>query len=482
MAESISQATPSQRPPYHHFIPRFLLSNFAVFKNPGRIVPKTSARTKKPAPKPQKLAILDLKSGQFEQGDVADTFGIFDLYRDLDEASRDQYELEKRVSTLENDASKILRTVVQMYDAGKKEVQCLRKDRDLLRRFLFIMMYRNSGFARRFGKSREDYDSDDRQSMLAYMDDKGFQTPKDVWFADIRAFLEVDLTKDPGDLFEDIKQRAYPMDAEWFFAHMQTFFLAFCTPKNAGDEFLLTQNSYSVFEGPSSPGVWTDYHRFAPVSPKIMIVLRSCLLPSTGVGEGEDAKQVLLEKMKSMHIDPSRAGSFLEDLPITRARTNYSRVVNGRVELLPTKMSREKHIFYFPFFPLDHDHVQRINMICLEQASDTMKIVYKSSESLRTALDFYLPDKTPGFKAVYRTAPHNPKYLPLDPQQDGQTSNTRTEDKLLPYLQLLQKVAKQLGSTVKLEYGILDPLEILLVPALKVKQDARYEKLGESSW
>lgn len=298
-----------------------------------------------------------MESGQFKQGDVGDTFGIVDLYRDFNEANRDQHELEKRLSTPEHDASEIFRTVIKMCDAEKKEVQLLRKDRNLLRRFLFIMMYRNSSFARRFEKSREDYDSNDRESMLAYMDDKGFQTPKDVWFANIRAFLEVDLTKDSPDLLKDITQRAYPMDANWFFVHMEIFFLAFCTPKKTGDEFLLTQNSYSVFEGPSSAGIWTDYHRFAPVSPKIMIVLRSCLLPSAGVGEGDDAKQMLLDWMKSMHIDPYTAGSFLEDIQITRARNNYSRVVNGRVELLPTRMSRDKHIYYFPFFPLDHDHV-----------------------------------------------------------------------------------------------------------------------------
>lgn len=111
-----------------------------------------------------------------------------------------------------------------------------------------------------------------------------------------------------------------------------------------------------------------------------------------------------------------------------------------------------------------------------------MAIVYKSPAGLRTALDFYLADKTPGFKAVYRTGPHDRKYLSLVLQQDGQMSNTRPEDKLLPYLQLLHKFARQLRSTVELEYSILDPLETLLVPAMTAEQDARYAKLGESSW
>ena len=159
---------------YHHFIPRLLLENFASFKNPGKIIPRTS-RSKKGPPKPQKLTILDLEADEFMQGKVSDIFGIVDLYRDFDKADGDQQKLEKKLSALEGEASKILKTVKDKYDAGKGEVQLISKDNDLLRRFLFIMMYRNSNFARRFHKSRKDYDADDWGDMLAYMDEKGYR-------------------------------------------------------------------------------------------------------------------------------------------------------------------------------------------------------------------------------------------------------------------------------------------------------------------
>lgn len=398
----------------------------------------------------------------------------------LNEADRDQHKLEKDLSVLESAAGEIAARVKRIYDADKEEVQLVRKDRDLLRRLLFIMMYRNSSFARRFEKSRDEYESDDREEMLAYMDEKGFRTPKEVWFANIRAFLTVDLTKEPPDILEDVTQRAYPMDANWFFMHLQGFFLSFCTPKKTADEFLLTQNAFSAFEGPYSAGIRTDYHRFAPVSPKIMIVLRSLLLPCAGVDEAQEPRRMLLERTKSMHLDPYTAGSCLEDLPITGARNSYSQVVNGRVELLPTRMSRDKHVFIFPFFPLDHEHVQRINMICLEEASGTKAIVYKSRENLRTALDFYLTDRTPGFKAVYRAPLNDPNYSHIALEQDGQLSGSGIEDKLLPYLQLLHKFAKRLGTTLELEYNTIDPLKTVLVPAMSVEQEARYEKLGKS--
>lgn len=440
---------------YHHFIPRLLLENFASFKNPGKIVPKTS-KTKKGPPKPQKLTILDLEAGELKQGKVGDTFGIVDLYREFDNADGEQQILEKRLSALEGAASKILKTVKDRYDAGMGEVQLIRKDKDLLRRFLFIMMYRNSTFARRFDKAREDYNADDREQMLAYMDEKGYRNPRDVWFANIRAFLEVDMAKDVEDLFTELKKRAYQMDADWFLSLIQGSFLAFCTPKNAADEFLLTQNAYSVFEGPSSAGKYTEYHRFAPVTPKVIVVLRSRLLPHAGQGATNDTMQILLERTKQVHLNPDAAGSWLEDLPVAVAGNNYSQVVNGKVEHVPTKMSKDKHIFYFPFFPIDHEHVQKINMICLEQAFETAAIIYKSPESLRTALDFYLTDKTPGFKLVLRARPNGPHSLGTMLQQDEHLSRSRTEDKFLTYLQLLHSFARQLGSRVELDYNRVD--------------------------
>ena len=478
MPESSSQAGPPEPSQYHHFIPRFLLRNFAVFKNPGRSVPKTSQKSKNRAPKPQKLAIIDLQSGDFKQGDVGDTFGIVDMYRDFEDADRDQHKLEKKLSVLESDAGVIIARVKQLYDAGKKEVQLLRKDRDLLRRFLFIMMYRNTIFAGRFEKARENYDSNDREKLLAYMDEKGFQRPRDVWFANIRAFLEADLTKESPDVLSDIIQGAYPMDATWFVMHLQSSFLAFCTPRNDADEFLLTQNVYSCFEGPSGADLYSDYHRFAPISPKIMIVLRSNLLPCADVEEDENTTSMkrFLELTNSMHLDPSTAGSWLEDLPVIRARNNYSQVVNGKVELLPTRVSRDKHIFHFPFISLDHEHVQKINMICLEQAARMKTIVYKSPDNLRTALEYYLTDKTPGFKQVYPPHPVDPKYLYMVLQEDGQI-RPKTEDKMLPYLELLRKFARKLGSSVELKYNLMNPPQTVLNPAI-VEQGARYMKLG----
>ena len=220
MAESSSQARPAKSSQYHHFVPRFLLRNFAVFKNPGKVVQKTSKKTKNRPPRPQRLNVLNLKSGAFEHKDVGDTFGIVDMYRDFEKAGLDQQKLERELSVLESAAGEVVARVIKTYEAGKKEVQLIRKDKDILRRFLFIMMYRNSSFGQRFEKSKEDYDSDDRESMLAYMYKRDFKTPRDVWFVNIRAFLEVELDEDWINGMEELSKRAYLMDARWFYMHI----------------------------------------------------------------------------------------------------------------------------------------------------------------------------------------------------------------------------------------------------------------------
>ena len=446
------QKTGSQ---YHHFIPRFLLRNFAVFKNPGKITPKTSTSKKKRAPVPTRLNLLNLEKGALEQADVAHTFGFVDLYRDLDASEPEQHDLEKRLSRLEGDASEIFRKATRMQEGGKHEFQLTRGEKDLLRRFIFIMLYRNRTMVGRYDKSAADYDSDDREEMIAYMKAKGFAQPRSVYFSNIRAFMDVDLSTEWQVWYEEISRRAYPSDARWFLKNMQMSYIAFCTPKIEIDEFLMTQNVYSIFEGPNNGGVWTDYHIFAPVSPKLMIITRHFLLQS-GVDEEEPSRQKLLEWNKTMHINPDSAGSCLEDLPIAKARNNYSKVVNGKTELLPTKLSRDKHIFYFRFFPLETRHVQKINTILLEEAPGTIALVYKSPESLRRALEFYLADESEGLKQVYRLAP-------TDLQDPYKALNTLEmlpakwlEDKGLPYLQLLERTARTLGSEVIAKYKVHD--------------------------
>lgn len=114
------------------------------------------------------------------------------------------------------------------------------------------------------------------------MREKGFERPVDIWFDNITAMLELKMDLNL-DWIKKLEDRIYPDDVKWFSAHTQMMYLALCTPSGQ-EEFLLTENAYSIHEGPCSftmspdsskkiPGSYTEFHVFAVISPKLVMVL-----------------------------------------------------------------------------------------------------------------------------------------------------------------------------------------------------------------
>jgi hypothetical protein len=112
----------------------------------------------------------------------------------------------------------------------------------------------------------------------------------DVWLNNIKAILEIKI--DAGCKWEEeLQHKAYPPDAVEFIVHTRSFYLSFCTPSDPNDEFLMTENSYGIHEGPKSTiadpysgkiltTFHTEYHTFAHIAPNLTMILRSFLLPS----------------------------------------------------------------------------------------------------------------------------------------------------------------------------------------------------------
>ena len=341
---------------------------------------------------------IDLENKDTTLMPISRTFGFTNMYTDLKAAK--QNFLEHELSKLEGGAAEILTRVKEAFVSMRPSVTITQGERNTLRRFLFIMKYRNDSFRSRFFCTLDEYSADDKEELGAYMQKMGLKEPVDVWYHNMRAFLAVEMDVH-GDWVHKICSMAYPPDAMWFWAHVQGTFLAFCTTKQVGDEFFLTENVYGIFEGPNSVVMdlttgnrhctaYTEFHTFAPLSPQIMMILRSNLLPlpeKTLVGEEAE----LLEIQKACHINPDSAVSSLEDLPVTKALAFYAKLVNGRVanrqEAGPVPYSR-KDTFEFSFFPCSHEHVQKINLVCLHEAKKT--IIFRSPLAAKVALQYYL--------------------------------------------------------------------------------------------
>ncbi|KAH7093417.1 hypothetical protein FB567DRAFT_515306 [Paraphoma chrysanthemicola] len=469
---------------FHHFIPQFILKNFSHKYHPPSLNSKSSTGRKKKHKKNKiypgepVLHIIDLKGTTplLCEASVKRTFGLMDMYQDVSNAS-DHNILEKELSKLESRVSQIIAGIKKAFESSKDGFSMSRDQRDMLRKFLFIMKYRGPGFHRRFhGDKSGRYVQNDAAIFEKYMAENGYHNPVDVWYKSIKTILDLRIDVQ-GKWRQELLAEIYPDDAFWFIMHMELYYLAFCTPDGSNEEFLLTENCYNVHEGPNStilnpetgkPEVtsWSSYHEFAPITPRLILILRSSLLPNAEEDTNELVKEPrrnLFELSRSFHVNPDAAISILEDLPLKKPRNSYSQVLAQGIELLPGEdgSRRSNHRFTFPFFRITTDQVHRVNDILLENAHLTSVIGYNSKQSLKESLEHYLELPTgSGFKAIYR--PH--------------------DDARLVYLQKIEMIARSLGSTVVMSYEEIpgeEEMEASRQESLRQLQKAMLDNIPE---
>ncbi|KFY18507.1 hypothetical protein V493_08558 [Pseudogymnoascus sp. VKM F-4281 (FW-2241)] len=117
---------------------------------------------------------------------------------------------------------------------------------------------------------------------------------------------------------------------------------------------------------------YTPLYEFAPISPKLILVLRSFMFPVPEEDANVDVKEhrELFRSMALNIVYKREVKSLLDDLPIKKACNNYSEIVDGSVQLIngEDRKKRKDHKFYFTFFPIDTKHVNAINGILLDNA------------------------------------------------------------------------------------------------------------------
>ena len=430
---------------YQHFVPQFLLRNFSHPYKPQNNGPKTSKRSKRKI-FPREPVVhnpnLFVDPPVMCETPVKRILGQIDMYRDTSKPSPEQQHIEQMFSKLEGQASAVFRKITKSFEQKDKGLWLTRDERDLIRKFLFLLKYRGSGFHQRFYHDNTDgYDANDRELLHDYMAEKGYKRPVDVWFDNLKTIMELHMDPE-GKWMSDLPKCIFVDDAMWFITHVQCMYMAICTPSNPSDEFILTDNSYNVFEGPNyfaadeetgkvGGTANTPLHEFAPISPKLMIVLRSFVFPVPEEDAHADVKEDR-DFFRSMVLDmvyKREVKSLLADLPIKKARNNYSEIVNGRVQFINGEdgKKRKDHKFSFTFFPIKTEHVNIINGILLDNAYTCSSVVFESIESFSRTLEWYL------------TAPCT----------IGKIVTGDHADLLLTYLKKLATVSQSLGSEKK---------------------------------
>jgi hypothetical protein len=381
---------------YHHFIPRFVLRNFkSDIQPPSGSASYRTTKGNQKSSRDYMINIFDLKSSDIKQRPISQELGLVDMYREP--GFEDEHHLERKLSVLKSNAGQVIAKALRTFEDCDAQLALTRSERDVLRKFLFLMKYRNMSFYERYNhQDIESYEEDDKERMRNYMETKNFKTPKAVWFANIFAFLDLQMDAEKRWMAK-IKDLAYPDNADMFVLHVQCSFMAFCKP-TFEEEFLLPEIAFGVSEGPCNgyldPQTGTmavsnyiEYHHIAPISPTLTIVLRSFLLPSDIVDGSEEVRKVLYDAMEKLCFGPGKATSILQDLPVEKCRNSYSEVDGGR--LVPTPgyhLPPSHHIFYFRCFQLSSRHINLLNSILLEEAVGGSSIVFRSTTALRKAI------------------------------------------------------------------------------------------------
>lgn len=448
----------SSRPEYQHYIPQFILRNFA-HEYEGKTISKLKLCKNKPA---LNTVNLDQDTPVIQETSTRRTFGLMNMYTDICDA-RDRNHIEKKLSKLECSASTIIRRITKALESGENGVRMQRSDRDLLRKFLFIMKYRGPGFHRRFqGNENGTYVADDKKTFDKYMEEKGYKRPVDVWLKAIDVIIDLNMDND-GEWQAKLLSDIYPPDATWFIAHVEHYFLAFCTPRKNEDEFILTENAYAVHEGPNTTTFnqtteemeteqWFSYHEFGPISPKLTLVLRHAILPNKLEDTNEKVKikrQELHKWVSKHHLDPEEAmKSTLLDLPITKPLSSNIFIVDNCLSYRDGHDGRRRKndLFTFPFFRISRDQVRTINRILLENAQFTSQLVFNSTESLKATLKDYLE-------------------YPLG--EGYKTLEIGSYDARVVYFKKLECVARRLDPEIKAVYMQVHP-ESMEAPSVEV--------------
>jgi hypothetical protein len=167
---------------YQHYIPQFLLRNFShPYKPPKKKDPeRAKTRDKKGKYRGEKvLNVVDLPSDepQLLEAPVARWFGQENMYKEVADAIKTKKDVEQELSKLEYRTAEILQKVKKAHENSEAGLYLTRSERNLLRKFLFIMKYRGPGYY-------EKYFCGDPQIyehlLIAYIADKGFTRPRDV--------------------------------------------------------------------------------------------------------------------------------------------------------------------------------------------------------------------------------------------------------------------------------------------------------------
>jgi hypothetical protein len=373
----------------------------------GSLRSKPGKKGKKPRRvyKAEYINSYDIPSDTLHLGttDLGRTFGVADYYKD--EADPDDvHRVEKAFSKLESAAALVFQKLDYAESRERPSVMLVRSELNTLRKFLFLLHYRNGSHGRQFLESR--FDEATAAMVEAYRAKHGLRDARAVWLRNMALLLEDEhweVRDDHRLLFttrEDYRQHAEDRQLGIYRAP-------------AGVEFILTENGLGLYEGTAPPlhmfgmlpsGTAVDQLHFDwtytfAVTPKLAIILRSGLMTM----EAQMRAQGYSSSEASAHMRGFTNQSFFADVPRTSPKTTYhppvppsaqSFMAYNRVDQMPAAerqqyddwhqrsmlggvplSSRVRDVFEFAIDRMTAQQAERVNVLMLTHCRQTISFL-----------------------------------------------------------------------------------------------------------
>lgn len=245
---------------YHHYIPQFILKNFAV----DDYHKKSSQRSI--------IKQYDLKLHQTTEVLIKRAYGCFNMYKDVNNTV-DLMFVERKLADLESKASLVINKIKRTNP--NEEFSILRSELYIIKKFLFIMCYRKP--YRRNQYLNENFDKLTIDDITKYKNMKGFNNYSDIWLDNIKQILtlpkEEILKFNNGIPKTRSDDKLYHVVHSDYVANIMYFMCVWYAEE--GTEFILTDSNFGLYEGYYP---FVIYHTFYVITPKIAIVFcNTCL-------------------------------------------------------------------------------------------------------------------------------------------------------------------------------------------------------------
>ncbi|KAG1821499.1 hypothetical protein EV424DRAFT_1400323 [Suillus variegatus] len=379
---------------YQHFIPRFILRRFQV--GPVRSKTERQQEFRRTGVDPEYVHYYDIATGSLDIRPIGKVYGVPNVYQDVRD-TQNINKVEEKLADLERHAASIIMDLHEALPQGTFTLK--RRSLELLRKFLFIMHYRNVSYSGTYFQADHPENAGGRQWIESFMKAKGIDSAIGVWLHFLEYYLDSshsDIMRDAAKLVEKygeeglqnmMFQSHIPPHLEHFPAytyhtHANNYFFSIWEAAE-GEEFILTHNAFGLWEGLADG--CPDLHRIFIVSPRIALILRHI---------------ALRPEMKAYIKHVSLASSLLDVNPAPPAPTYASGRHGLHIEHVNfqsaaslahyrSSQTGANDSFLFKITKLSRRQTLELNSVLLVNVKETGSLTFLSRGSmLRTARAF----------------------------------------------------------------------------------------------